>query len=766
MLRFLKRFSWVGVLAMSLLPTAAFVFQGPNASGSPNGADSFEVPSIGYNANNLYVPDTSQTGPKNIGEEYRRNMPVLYYSFDQNFLDYFGSNGIVAVDAATAVFNSLTNVSQYSADLSEFPLESAAQNYQAQALGLSDLKSQVMALLVEQLGLANPNRYVWTLYSRFLGNPPPCPDGMGYYVIQRNFEIVPSTLDQFQYSSYVNGALFSYAITEYCAFTPPPFGPLLADAVEIPVDPLTQLTAVAANIPIPILLPVGGANLLVFSSSLPSGGYFNGLTRDDVAGLRALMRTNNMNVESAGPGTTVAATNFNSSQLLFTSNLTLLVNQALTNDAATLLGLYPGLVVSSTTPIFTNLVTTNVAFYFTNLPWSPAGSPATLVFSTNQTTNVVTWFSHSFANVVTNTYYTNGFITVLTTNVTPPPYAPPGVFVTNVTATTLFTNFINGDYFILPANSDCGVSIVNTQLVSVFNLTNTPVVATNATGTTNVAPEQFSQSLVFYFTNRVFVIHPVPCLAAAVSLRQGIERVQFVRRDFDSLIGQFYEPITNQYTLIVVTNSALQPQTVFRRVTQPDILFTAQNLTSVNTDGGLTADFTRSLNFNTANALPNLAGPGTIEPNTTITFNKVAPFYLNEQVAPGFAPFLDQLTAVSQLIWSSFDGTTNAPVVYPNGTSIQNLENQVLILISPLTLSTGRVAVAYSQTFTVTGGSSPYTWSLAPGTPALPPGLNLSAGGNLTGTPTVAGTYDIVVRLTDGGARTVDRPYAITITNP
>ncbi len=34
-------------------------------------------------------------------------------------------------------------------------------------------------------------------------------------------------------------------------------------------------------------------------------------------------------------------------------------------------------------------------------------------------------------------------------------------------------------------------------------------------------------------------------------------------------------------------------------------------------------------------------------------------------------------------LWGSFDGTTNAPVVYPNGTSLENLANEAVIQISP-----------------------------------------------------------------------------------
>ena len=91
------------------------------------------MPDLGY-----MVPLRSDIGaPKNIGEDYRRNTPVLYYAFDENFLDYFGSNGVWAVDQAFAILNnSLTNVSSYSADLSEIPLEAKRFNQTAGALNL------------------------------------------------------------------------------------------------------------------------------------------------------------------------------------------------------------------------------------------------------------------------------------------------------------------------------------------------------------------------------------------------------------------------------------------------------------------------------------------------------------------------------------------------------------------------------------------------------------------------------------------------------
>lgn len=730
MLRLLKRLSVIGLLAAGCQVGFAFSLHGPFPF---NAADNYQVGLIGYNLGG------DNGAPKNIGEEYRWNTPILYYTFDQNFLDYFGSNGVYAVEEAIAMFNGLTNVSSYSPALdaeNEFPLEAIRANYLAEALSLTDLKSMALSLLAEQLGLSPPDRYTWTLRTREVG-PGGCPNDVTYLVIQRNFDPVASGLDFPQTSSYVNGVLYSYVIQEFC--NPP--NPV-AEAVEFSVDPLARW-----------FKPVASGTFL-------DGEFFTGLTRDDVGGLRYLYRAANRNVESGPPGSLAIATNYNVTQLLFTSNLTLLVNQALTNSAAALSALYPDLVIGSTTPIYTNLVSTNVFFYFTNHPWAPAGTYS-LVFQTNRTTNVVTWFSHTFDNVVTNTYYTNGFITILETNIAPCPLAPAGSICTNVTKRTIFTNFVNGDYYILPTNSACGVSIINTQLTSVLTLTNSSVFATNSVGQTNVNGQQFSQTLLFYFTNRVFVVHPVPCLTNTVAQRGGIEKITFVRRDFDSLIGQFFYPITNFYNYTILTNNALTTQVVRRVVTQPDVLISATDLTQGPPGTGAdTIPFpaARTIRFNSANALNNLAGPGTIEPNVVFEFNKVGPQYAN------FSPdFMDEVSQIPVLIWGSFHGDTNAPVVYPNGTSITNLENQVLIQVLPASLPAGEVGEPYSALLTVTGGLPPYVWTLTPGEPALPNGLTLSPGGLISGTPTEVGVYDFSIRLTESGSRFVDRPYSITV---
>jgi hypothetical protein len=71
------------------------------------------------------------------------------------------------------------------------------------------------------------------------------------------------------------------------------------------------------------------------------------------------------------------------------------------------------------------------------------------------------------------------------------------------------------------------------------------------------------------------------------------------------------------------------------------------------------------------------------------------------------------------------------------------------IVIHPASLPRGTVGDAYSQTLTATGGAYPtYAWSLAAGS-SLPPGLTLSAGGVISGTPTTAGTFSFTVSVND-----------------
>ncbi|MCS7090829.1 MAG: Ig domain-containing protein [Verrucomicrobiota bacterium] len=685
--------------------------------------EAYQVPAIGYN-----LPSVADIGaPKNLGEEYRWNLPVVYYAYDASFLDYFGSNGVAALEQAIAHFNGLRNVSSYSPDLTEFPLEVVRYNYRAQALGLLDLKSIAMHLILEELGLAEPVRWTWCLRDRYPIPGLSCPN-MIYHVIRRNFDPVT-----FEPTAYVNGVLYSYQIVEICSGPDP-----LADAYEYQVDPLAQSSYPVAE-----------------TAWFNYGAYLTGLSRDDVGGLRYLWRSNNVNWEAITSDSLLFYTNYQTTQLLISSNLNTLVAAAWTNDALALQTLYPGLVIAQTDPVYTTEITTNIVAYFTNAPWAPAPWQG-LVWATNYVTNYVIRYRHTFANVVTNRYFPYTLATLVTTNVGPcqNTWGFPAGICTNVTTNHVVLNIPSGDFFILPTNALCGYVLLSNLPPILTVVTNPVAVATNQLG------QQFSQNVYTYFTNHAVVIHPVSCETNVPMNRQGIERMQFVRAQYDSLLGRFFQPITNYYTLNAVTNNRVIRQHLQRVVVAPDFLFTATDLNllaAVRTETAAT--------FIMTNAIPGLAGPGHIEPDIQIGFNRVGPMNIN--VYDPFLPFsgLSEWNSTTNFIWASFDGSTNAPVVYPQGASLRDLEDMLFsaLNVQPLALPYGVVGQYFQVIFTVEGGQPPYVFSLAEGSPGLPLGLELSPGGALLGTPRVAGIYDFVLQIQDAQGRRRLQSYTLTI---
>jgi hypothetical protein len=249
---FLKQYGAPLAVVLALPVLAGFSLLGPNPVAA------WQTAQLNYpGGNNMGLTNIGY--PKYVRSFYRWNFTNINYAFDQSFIEYFGTNGMQAVREAMAILNNLPPASKI--DLNNYPLDSKLLNYQAQLAGLLDLKSYTLALLLEQLGLAEPERYAWTLDNRVaVGNV------TNYHVISLNFD--PVTLAP---SPMVNDIYYTYQIVEAGA---------VADAVEQPVT---------FNDRVPYSSVAGGR--------LGPGFLYTGLTRDDVGGLRYLYHTNTLAIE-------------------------------------------------------------------------------------------------------------------------------------------------------------------------------------------------------------------------------------------------------------------------------------------------------------------------------------------------------------------------------------------------------------------------------------------------------------------------------------
>lgn len=96
--------------------------------------------------------------------------------------------------------------------------------------------------------------------------------------------------------------------------------------------------------------------------------------------------------------------------------------------------------------------------------------------------------------------------------------------------------------------------------------------------------------------------------------------------------------------------------------------------------------------------------------------------------------------------------------------SIQ-IDNATSPVITTTYLPSGMIGNVYSETFSATGGTPPYVnWTVLSGT--LPPGLSLSSGGVLSGTPTTAGTYVFIIEVEDSVAVTGQASFQMVIQSP
>lgn len=489
MVRGLKTIWLAMLVGCGAQSAVAFSLLGPSpATGQTNPALAWQAvtgPEVGIGGS--FGGDIG--GPLNLGEEFRWNIPVLTYAYDESFLNYFGSGGVAAVEDAIRILNAVGPVSGFTNSaggfsLDRFPLDTTRQNFRAQALNLIDVKSAVLSLLLEELGLADPVRYTWQI-REFRSNvvPNAIPQVDAWWTINRNFD--PFTLNP---SVHVNNVLYSFRIVDSAT-------PNLDEAVEIKVNPASP-----NNFPVASAFGFAGV-----------GSFFTGLTRDDVGGLHYLYRTNNFNVETLPTGTDTLEVDFLSPEIIRTVDLINYLEDTTntTNTQADVLALYP---IANITEVRSNVFlefTTNVTVHFERFPFDP--TPIKTIDITSQS---VTRFDYTIDNTK---FYTNNASSLIISNrisvTAGNPILPPrNGILTNVLSTTntifvmtntvCVTNMVLTNLHTLSTNDDVFVAVpdcTNTFDLMVFS-TNSLGAFLNLslTDTTNVFETQ-----IYFVPNNV-----------------------------------------------------------------------------------------------------------------------------------------------------------------------------------------------------------------------------------------------------------------------
>ena len=652
----------------------------------------------------------SQTIVNNLGEEYRWNSPVLTYSYDESFLSYFGSNGVVAVEKAFELLNSIppastikTNYPPSSSDeknLWNYPTRPDRLHARAYNDRVLDIKSYALAQLFSFMGLGSPED---TAYQLEFGS-----------VALRNWDPISNGP-----SKYVNGSLLSWVVLGG------------TNALPFPIDvtrPVRTLAGSSYN----------------RNPRLSEGKYVVAPTRDDIGGYRYLYRKDNFNIEGLPPFTYQIVTNQPdlTNPAIFSVDLRWFSKESKTNTPAS----FKQFVLTNQWwgPVYTNLNippllvlktniswsmgwTTNVTPYLTNFPWTPVGQPATLVYLTNKYRTFKPSYDYIFGNVITNIYVPAEDSRVLYRSWEVVPKAPLWSVIgavpttTNYTTTVLNDKYPHGEIIILPTTNVVGYHFTEMQFQEVNTLTNVLTPTNNLANPGGALPGQggglgaggaaitnfvgVMEDEVWQSTNHAYLAYPIVLQTNAL-LVGGVDKVRYVRVQGDSLVTTNYSPsrflkeykfpdlekqtftyvipnsavgLTNaalpsfQYEVDYVTDGIRKTGKFIKFFTTPDIMITALNGPSTLTSAYVPPV---TVNNNAINGMwtQNLYGPGVVQTsgNMVIAFNKIG---IHWDLNPTF--FLNEENQLPGWVWGHFDGTTEEPMLFPNSQTISDLERQI-----------------------------------------------------------------------------------------
>lgn len=172
--------------------------------------------------------------------------------------------------------------------------------------------------------------------------------------------------------------------------------------------------------------------------------------------------------------------------------------------------------------------------------------------------------------------------------------------------------------------------------------------------------------------------------------------------------------------------------------------FTIRNTGNAPLTGlALTRDGAQAASFSTG-----ALGATSLQPAESTTFTVT------------FAPGSEFMNQAVLRIASNMAGAAN-----PFDVSLRGTLPCPVVTVQPPAVSSGEVGVAFSQSFTQSGGASPAVFIVTGG--QLPSGIYLAADGTLAGRPLSAGTFAISVKALDlYGCTSAAASYSLTILGP